>query len=184
MKKIIALVLTLALLLSCAAALAEAEKESMGILKVNKAFNIEYNAMPEGYLLDIQQQNDMTIIANIRSSSRNDLPRMSLIIAFNDEWADTERLNDISEEDMEAIKDSFFVEYSDLAFEIKETSQGTQLLVVTAPSGQDAYIYTIYMGHEIEVHIFPGTEQEELTDADVDRVVTFLSDMDFVPVEQ
>ena len=97
MKKIIALVLSLMMLLSCAAALAEtAEKESMVILKVNKAFNIKYSALDNGYSVSIYQQNDMVIIANI-SSPEKTLPRMGLVIAFNDEWAETERLNDVSE---------------------------------------------------------------------------------------
>ena len=181
MKRIIALVLSLALLLACTAALAE-EKESMGVLKVNKAFDIRYSALPDDYTLSIYQQNDMTIIANIKSSQET-LPRMGLVIAFNDEWAETERLNDVSEEDLQAIKDSFSEEYDNLAFETRETNAGTQLLVVRAPSGLDAYVYTIYKGHEIEIHIFPGTEQDVLEEADIERVVAFLSDMNFVPVE-
>ncbi len=182
MKKIIALVLSVMMLLTCAAAMAEAEKESMGTLKVNKAFEIRYSPLPDDYTLSIFQQNDMTIIANIKSSQAV-LPRMGLTIAFNDEWADTERLNDVSEEDLEAIKDSFYSEYNELTFETRETAAGTQLLVVTVPSGQDAYVYTIYMGHEIEIHLIPGEEQEALSAADIDRVVAFLSDMDFVPME-
>ena len=182
MKKTIALVLCLVMLLSCAAAMAEADKASMGTLKVNKAFDIRYSALPEDYTLSIYQQNDMTIIANIKSTQATQ-PRMGLVIAFNDEWADTEKLNDVSEEDLQAIKDSFSEEYEGLVFDMKETAAGTKLLTVMAPSGMDAYVYTIYMGHEIEIHIFPGEEQEALTDADIDRVVTFLSDVDFVPVE-
>ena len=33
------------------------------------------------------------------------------------------------------------------------------------------------------MHLIPGTEEDELTDEDIDRVVAFLSDVDFVPVE-
>ena len=84
---------------------------------------------------------------------------------------------------MQAIKNSFSEEYEGLTFETKETAFGTQLLVVTAPSGQDAYVYTIYKGHEIEIHVFPGEEQDALTGEDIDRMITFLSDMEFVPAE-
>ena len=182
MRKIIALVLSLVMLLTCAAAVAETEKESMGVLKVNKAFDIRYSALPNDYELSIYQQNDMTIIANIKTP-QEDLPRMGLVIAYNDEWADTERLNDISEDDLQSIRDSFSKEYEDLTFDIRETAAGTKLLTVTVPGGQDAYVYTIYKGHEIEIHLIPGKEQESLADSDLDRVVTFLSDMDFIPVE-
>ena len=52
MKRLIALVLGLALLLACAAAVAEtAEKESLGILKVNKSFDIRYNPLPNDYTM-------------------------------------------------------------------------------------------------------------------------------------
>ena len=184
MKKIIALVLSLMMLLICAAAMAEtAEKEDMGVLKVNKAFNIKYSKLTNGYEVNIQSQNDMTIIANIVTKDKT-LPRMNLAIAFNDEWGETERLNDVSEEDMEEIKDSFFEEYDEIEFDMKETALGTKLLIAKVPGGQDAYVYTIYLGHEIEIHLVPGDEQVELTDEDIERVVAFLGDMEFVPAEE
>jgi len=183
MKRIIALVLGLLMLLGCTAVLAEEETNSIGVLKVENAFDITYNPLPDDYTLSIYIQNDMTIMANIKSTQAA-LPRMGLVIAFSDEWADTERLNDVSEEDLNAIKDSFCAEYATPEFDIKETAYGTKLLTVMAPSKLDAYVYTIYKGHEIEIHLFPGEEQAELTDADIDRVVAFLSDMQFVPVEE
>ena len=184
MKKIIALVLCLMMVLTCAAAMAEAEaeKESLGVLKVVGAFDIRYSPLPNDYKVNVYLQNDMTLIANI-TTAKADLPQMGLIIAFNDEWADTERLNDVSDEDMEAIKDSFFEEYDEVDFDIKETKAGTKLLIAKIPGGQDAYVYTIYKGHELEMQLVPGADQEALTDADIDRVVDFLSDMDFVPTE-
>ena len=184
MKKIIALVLCLMMVLTCAAAMAEVEteKESLGVLKVVGAFDIRYSPLPNDYKIDVYLQNDMTLIANI-DTPKPDLPKMGLIIAFNDEWDGTERLNDVSDEDMEAIKDSFFEEYDEVDFDIKETKAGTKLLIARIPGGQDAYVYTIYKGHELEMHLIPGAEEDELTDADIERVVAFLSDMDFVPVE-
>lgn len=184
MKRLIALVLGLALLLACAAAVAEtAEKESLGILKVNKSFDIRYNPLPDDYTISIYKQDDMTICANIESPKAT-LPRMGLVIAFNDQWAEVERLNDVSEEDLEPVMDTFRAEYGEPVFDTKETAYGTKLLLIMSPTYQDAYIYTIYRGHEIEIHLIPGTEQEKLSDGDVDRVVTFLSDMDFDPVEE
>ena len=51
MKKIIALAICLAMLLACAAAAAEAETKSMGVLKVNGAFDITYSPLPDDYTL-------------------------------------------------------------------------------------------------------------------------------------
>lgn len=182
MKKIIAMAICLAMLLACAAAAAEAETKSMGVLKVNGAFDITYSPLPDDYILSIYQQNDMTIIANIQSEQKT-LPMMGLVIAYNDMWAGVERLNDVSEEDMQVIRGYFSEEYQDPVFDIRETSFGTKLLTVMSPSSLDAYVYTIYRSHEIEIHLIPGEEQEALTDADIERVVAFLSDMQFVPVE-
>ena len=183
MKKIIAVAIAVLLLLACAAAPAESQMESLGTLRVQKGFDIRYSALPDDYTLTVFLQDEMTIFANIEST-RTNLPRMGLVIAYNDQWAETERLNDLSEEEMQVIRNSFAEEYGDLEFEIKETKYGTNLLVVEAPSRLDAYVYTIYKGHEIEIHLFPGADQEALTDADIDRVVAFLSDMEFVPVEE
>ena len=183
MRKIIAVVFAVVLLLACTAAPAESGKESLGVLRVQKSFDIQYKTLPDDYSLTVYLQDDMMIFANIESS-RTSLPRMGLVIAYNDQWAETERLNDLSEEEMQVIRNSFAEEYGNLEFEIKETKYGTNLLVVEAPSKLDAYVYTIYKGHEIEIHLFPGADQEALTDADIDRVVAFLSDMDFVPVEE
>ena len=83
---------------------------------------------------------------------------------------------------MEAIKDSFFEEYDEVEFDIKETSAGTKLLIAKIPGGQEAYVYTIYKGYELEMEIIPDKDGE-LTDEDIDRVVAFLSEMEFVPVE-
>ena len=110
MKKIIALALCLVMLLGCTAAMAEAEaeKESLGVLKVIGAFDIKYSPLPNEYKVNVYMQNDMTLIANI-TTTKAELPQMGLVIAFNDEWADTERLNDVSDEDMEDEKETIRV---------------------------------------------------------------------------
>ena len=184
MKKIIAVVLSLVMLLTCAAALAEAEaeQESLGVLKVPGAFDIRYSPLPDGYTINVYTQNDMMILANIYTPDPK-LPGMGLRISFDDEWDGTERLNDVSDEDLEAIKDSFYIVADEMTFDIKETAAGTKLLTVLVAGGQDAYVYTIYKSHELEIQLVPGSEQDELTAADIDRVVAFLSDMQFVPIE-
>ena len=181
MKKTIALALSVMMLLACAAAAAE-ETQTMGVLKMNKAFDITYKPLPDDYTLTIYFQDDMMILANIEST-RKTLPRMGVDISFDDSWSDVERLNDLSEEELQVIRNSFSEEYPELVFETRETAYGTKLLIVKVPSGQEAYVYTIYRGHEIVVQMIPGIEQDALTDTDIERVVAFLSDMQFVPVE-
>lgn len=182
MKKIIALVLGLIMLTTCAAALGEAEKASMGVLKVSKAFDIRYSPLPNDYKLSITRQDADYILADIETETET-LPRMDLVIAFSDMWEGVERLNDVPDEELEPVRESFRAEYPEAAFSFRETAYGTRLMLVSTPTAQDAYIYTIYKEHEIEIHIFTGLEQEALTEADIERVVAFLSDMDFVQLE-
>ena len=71
----------------------------------------------------------------------------------------------------------------DIIFEDAKTGLGTPVLVAKAADGSFGAIYTIYMSHEIEVDIFPGTGAEAVTDEDVNTVLAFLTDIDFVPAE-
>ena len=75
------------------------------------------------------------------------------------------------------IKDSFLA-MDDVTFEDLETAYGTRLLKVTTNNKSFADIYTIYKGYELE---FVMTAQGEVKDADVQMLVDFISDMDFVP---
>ena len=63
MKKIVAMILCLALAIGCCAAVAEtAEKESIGKVNVNGDFEIKC-AIPEGYKVSITDASDDKIIA-------------------------------------------------------------------------------------------------------------------------
>ena len=183
MKKIIALALSLIMVLTCAAALAEAPAAEKESLKVIGAFEIKYSKLENDYKLTIVQQDDMSLFASILSEQEA-MPIMVLSIAFNDSWADVERLNDVDEDGLNAIKATFEEQAEGVEFDTTETAYGTKLLVAKADGGALVAIYTIYKGHEIEIDMFPGAGVEAITDADIGRVVNFLSDMDFVPVEK
>ena len=79
---------------------------------------------------------------------------------------------------IEEIRESFR-NMDDVAFEDLETAYGTRLLKVTQANRNFADIYTIYKSYELEF-VMTG---DALTDADVQMLVDFISDMDFVPVE-
>lgn len=184
MKKIIALALSLMMLLGCVSALAEAaEKE---ILTVVGAFEIKYNPLPEYYTLDADENTDLDYTALILPQSE-DKPMMILNIAFSDEWDGVNTLADATEEDIAAVKADFYEEAElnegDLSFTDMETAHGTPVLVVREIDGTLASVYTIYLSHEIEIVLF-GSDDAPITDADVDAVLAFLSDVDFVPLEK
>ena len=104
-------------------------------------------------------------------------PAMTVSIAYNEEYAGVERFNDVDDATVEEIRDSFREAGEDLTFEDLETAYGTRLLKVTGDGFVD--IYTIYKGYELEF-VLTGAA---LTDADVQMLVDFISDMDFVAAE-
>ena len=190
MKKLIAVILCLMMLLSCAAMAESAvtEKESMGALRVNGVFELKC-AIPEGYTMDVLTNENDSVLALI-SSETEGKPTLVLSIAYNDMYYGVERLNDLDDEALAVITDSFMeddtVEISKMA-----TAYGTELLVVKENRDETDYVdfYTVYKGYEIEMvltHVEPAEPGEEavfapVTDEEIQLAIQFLSDLDFVP---
>ena len=180
MKKIVAMLLSLALLLGCAAGFAEAdEKTELGTLNVNGEFRLQ-GRIPEGYHMSILNQNNMFIRSQLVPED-GAKPSVELIIAFSDDWADTEKLNDVTDEDLAEIEDTFRIE-DEVNIEYRETGMGSKLMVVTEAVEQTDFvvIYTIYKGYELEVKMTPGTEP--LNEEHIQMLIDFMTEMDFVEV--
>ena len=177
MKRIIALVLGLMMVLCAAAAGAEtaetAEKAELGSVE---AFNIQAT-LPEGYIFNLITSGGLNLIGLL--SGGEGAPIITVSIAYNEEYAEVERFNDVDEATVEEIKESF-LEMDEVSFEDLETAYGTRLLKVTDADSEFADIYTIYKGYELE---FVMAAQGEATDADMQMLVDFISSMDFIPVE-
>ena len=154
MKKIIALALSLMLLLGCVSALAEAaDKQTITMLG---AFTITTDKLPEGYTLNVVKNSEMEYEALIASPEAGK-PYYVLLMNFSDEWADVDSLANATEEDMAAVKDSFYevteMDDGDITFEDGVTGEGTPLLIAKASDGSFGAVYAIYKSHEIEVDI-------------------------------
>ena len=175
MKKISALALSLIMILCAVCVFAEdAEKTEMGILNVGKAFRIQ-SAMPEGYTYMPVTSTELNMVGFLTAGEGK--PSVTVSIAYNEEYADVERFNDVDEAVVEEIRDSFREGDVDPVFEDLETAYGTRLLKVSGSGFVD--IYTIYKSYELEF-VMTG---DGLTDADVQMLVDSISDMDFVAVE-
>lgn len=187
MKKVVAIILSLAMLLSCAACFAEAaeaaevaevaEKEELGTVNVNGVFKIQ-GRIPEGYRLSFLNQNPMYIRCKLISESK-EKPGVELTIAYAEDWADTERLNDVSEADLLEIEESFREE-DEVNIEYRTTAYGTKVMVVTEALEETDFVavYTIYKGYELEFVMTPGSNP--LTEENTQMLVDFISEMDFV----
>ena len=129
MKKIIALVMSLMLILGTAAVFAEgsAEKTRLGSLKVGEAFTIQAN-IPENYTFRTITSTDLNLVGAL--SGGEGAPIVYISIAYNDEYTGVERFNDVDEATVQDIRDSF-TDMDEVAFEDLETAYGTRLLKVT-----------------------------------------------------
>ena len=100
MKKIIALLLGLILLLGCAAGGAEeaekAEKKIYGSLRVNGDFTLK-GIVPEGYeIIPFELSDDAYISRFINDDPAR--PQMILSVAFDETYGDVEKLNDLDDD--------------------------------------------------------------------------------------
>ena len=75
------------------------------------------------------------------------------------------------------------VSVDEIIFEDGKTGEGTPLLIAKAVDGSFAAVYTIYMSHEIEVDAI-HLNDDPMTDAEIDAIVKFLTDVQFTPVEK
>lgn len=184
MKKIVALALSVMMLLTCAAAFAEAaEKQTVTMAG---AFSVSYDKLPEYYTLTKVQDDEMRFTALIESSDETK-PAMILDICFNDAWSGIDTLADATEQDILEVEQDFYLvtemDEGDLTFSEAETGMGTKLLVAMDKYGTLGAVYCIYKGHEIEIDIFPGAAGNPVTEEDVQTVIQFLTDIEFKPVE-
>ena len=174
MKKILMIALSLIMILGVAAA--SGENAEITTLKVNEAFEIR-SKLPEGYSYQTLKEEDLYIIGMLTGDVGR--PMITISISYNEEYDDVERFNDVDEATVEEIKYSFLDMDEGVVFEDLETAYGTRLLKATAPEKHFIDIYTIYKSYELEFVLTPGADP--LSDADVQMLVDFISDMEFVP---
>ena len=178
MKKIISILLSLALLLGCTAAFAEgAEKTTLGTLSVNGEFTIEA-PIPDGYVMKIKRA-DETRLQAVFTPDDETKPSLDLSVGLEDAWEPGTKLNNVSEEDLKEIEATFYWEDPDFVITYGETEHGTKLLIATLPDNSLVVIYSLYEGYEIEFKL-EAAEGTVLTQEQIDTCIKVLSDMDFV----
>ena len=182
MKKTLTVVMCILTAVFCAFAAAESTvKEDYTVVSVNGAFNIR-GITPEGYQLADKQSNDSIIWASFRTEDPAK-PYFDLVISFAEEYANVERLNDLSEEEMMELVDDDPT-LSD-RIEMMETDFGTKVMILRSnnPADDFASFVTVYKGYEVALNLFPGRDSAEpLTDGQIAQAMKFLSDLDFDPV--
>lgn len=181
MKKIVAVMLCMAMLLGCAAALAEAkEYTNIGTISIFR----EYEArclLPDGYTMtsvNLDNGGLMRVITNEDKAK----PGIVLSIMFDDMYADVKKLNDLDDEQL-AFLESTYTDEFEVEISYTETGHGTKLLVAKEVNGVFFDVYTIYEGYEFEIVLVPGEEGDALTEEQIQMAVEFLTNLEFVAVE-
>ena len=183
MKKLLSVLLCMALALGCGLAAAEAPKEDYTVVTVNGSFNIR-GITPEGYQRASVEVDDPNMRVYF-SPDDPGKPSFVLGIFFREDYAEVERLNDLDEEEMIAalVGDDPSVSEN---ISIMETDYGTKVLILRSRDSQDdfACFVTLYKGYEVGLNLYPGAASDgALTDEQIRLAMTFLSDLDFVPFE-
>ena len=184
MKKVILILLCLALTLNFASAVAEtAEKTAIGTISMNGAFELR-GVLPEGYQLTPLSEEPGYYLASL--SAEDGRPTMTISIAYEELMSDVDRLNDLDDEALAKIEATFQAE-DGVEVTYMETALGTKLMVVKEIVDVVDYVdfYTIYKGYEVEFVLTQpqANAGQPITDEQIQTAVKFLSDLDFVPME-
>ena len=162
----------------------EPAKEQMGKLNVNGEFALQCK-LPEGYSMQLINTLGTKINAFITSED-TEKPILQLSIAFDEMFADVDRMNDLPEEALKGLEESF-AEMNDVEISYTETAYGTKLLIARETGDDTDFvdILSVYKGYSIEFVMTPNPDAKDqtLTDAQIQMCIDFLSEVDFVEVQ-
>ena len=154
--------------------------EKLGRLSVNGEFDLTCR-LPEGYKLQVVNTRGEKIVASVLSDDITK-PEMYLSIAYDDTYSDVERMNDLNEEDLKVLEESFS-DMNDVEISYSETGHGTKLLIAREVGSDTDFvdILAIYRGYFIEFNMTPNPKvaDQKLTDEQVKMCIDFLTDVDF-----
>lgn len=159
--------------------------EKLGKLSVNGEFELTCK-LPADYKLQVVEMRGESIIASVLSDDMTK-PQMYLSIAYDELYAEVDRMNDLSEEDIAVLKASF-EEQDDVTFQDAETGLGTRLLIVReVGDGVDFVdILSVYKGYLVEFNMTPNPKaaSQTLTEEQIQTAIQFLTDVMFEPVQK
>ena len=156
--------------------------DSLGTLNVNGTFDLQCR-IPDGYKLQIMSSQKTRIIAALIADDVQK-PQMVLTVAFDEQYTGIDRMNDMSDEDIETLKQSFTA-LNEIEFSEAQTGEGTKLLIARETGEDEDYvsILTVYKGYVVEFVLTPNPEAAEqtLTDDQIQKSIDFLTELQFVP---
>lgn len=177
MKKLTALLLVMALLLSAGSVLAgSAEKYE---IRYDDRMIVE-TVIPEGYdVLRHDVEDGIFFIVLIPQNESG--ATYALSIGPSDEYAELDRLNDLPDEQLEAYAATLYEDMNNPTVEERKTGMDTDLVLVNenGVEGDDyALLATLYKGYEL-VNYIVHSDGSPVTEEDIVIAVQFYTDMAF-----
>ena len=158
-----------------------APKTQMGKLTVNGEFALQCQ-LPEGYTMQLINTLGTKIVAFITSED-TEKPILQLSIAFDELFANVNRMNDLTDEALQGLE-ATFTEMNDVEISYEETAYGTKLLIAKEVGDDTDFvdILSVYKGYSIEFVMTPNpsAKNQTLTAAQIQMCIDFLSELDFV----
>lgn len=172
MKKILALLCTV-LLLTASCAFADTP-----VIEFREKIQLS-GSIPDGYRFTLLSQQDLSLSGRV-SSDDSAAPFLEVYIAFNESYAAFESLKDMDESTLGLIMQGFADEYS-VTIDRFETASGDSLILVRDNGGAFLDFYTVSLGHEIELTLFPA-EGQTLTEAQINSCLELMRTLDVLPI--
>lgn len=151
--------------------------QEFGTVDANGLYKLT-GTLPEGYEASIEIA-EAGLLHGVLQHLDSTKPVIAFTIVFEETYAEVERMNDLSQEDLDFLISTF---ESPEKVTYTETAYGTKLMCVSTQLENWDYltILTIYKGYMIELNMFagPGTDGQ-LTDEQEKIAIDFLSDMNF-----
>ena len=158
--------------------------QKLGTLNINGDFDLTCR-LPEGYNLQVVNMHGDKIIASVLSEDMT-RPQMYLSIAYDETYGEIERMNDMNDDDLLVLEDSFR-DMNDVEISYAETGHGTKLMIAKETGADTDFvdILAIYKGYFIEFNMTPNPKaaDQTLTDAQIQMCIDFLTDVEFNPVQ-
>ena len=175
MKKIIALMLSLMLLVGVALPVM-AEDVHKHSVAYDDTMSVDL-IIPEGYALT--ESNVAGALILVLTPVEEGKNYFCTLIAPDEELADVERLNDLSDEQIQAIVDEFCVDLNDPTVTFGETGMGTKLIIIddNTEEGDTVLVLTLYKGYFLTTYVFAAGET--VTEAETNTAIQFYTDMEF-----
>ena len=163
--------------------IADNGKTDLGVIDINGAFSLQCK-LAEGYTIQtVKSANDQLVA--VVSSEDPSKPVLQLSIAYDEAYANVDRMNDLDEEAFAVLEKTFTDDNPMVEITYSDTGLGTRLMIAKqSDSGFDFLDFmSVYKGYFVECVMVPSAEAEEreLTDEQIQMCIDFLTDLDFVP---